>query len=221
MKNLIKKWINVSGRSSRLEFFVITVITMTTFILITILFLKVFESLFVDHINSFYTRAYAESAINSVLLEFFMTGSVYDTANILFQDYKGGVIQYGIISAFVYILFLPFGIALITAAVRRLHDIGTFGWWVFIILVPVYLFFNNLILIVPLLFLFFKDGQPFHNKYGPDPKNPNTLTPLEIPKESERLARFEKNVLEIVKNIEKICPPYIKKIVEKIKQDWK
>jgi uncharacterized membrane protein YhaH (DUF805 family) len=47
--------------------------------------------------------------------------------------------------------------------VRRLHDIGKSGWWVFITLIP-------LIGAIWLLVLLVGDSQPGTNEYGPNPK---------------------------------------------------
>ncbi|MBM2818313.1 MAG: hypothetical protein HW401_903 [Parcubacteria group bacterium] len=58
---------------------------------------------------------------------------------------------------------LAIAIPSIAVTVRRLHDTGRSGWWVFIDLVPV------IGLIVLLIFLA-QDSQPGANKYGPNPK---------------------------------------------------
>ncbi len=73
-------------------------------------------------------------------------------------DYKFGLHSilrdiYGVI------VFLP---ALAVGA-RRLHDIGSSGWWQLIGLIP---FFGEVILIV----FFCKDSEKGENKYGPNPK---------------------------------------------------
>lgn len=47
--------------------------------------------------------------------------------------------------------------------VRRLHDIGKSGWWIFISLIP-------LIGAIWLLVLLVTDSQPGDNQYGPNPK---------------------------------------------------
>ena len=57
-------------------------------------------------------------------------------------------------------VFLP-GLAL---AVRRLHDTGRSGWWMFIGLVP-------LVGFIVLLVFFVTDSQPGSNPYGPNPKD--------------------------------------------------
>jgi len=51
----------------------------------------------------------------------------------------------------------------LAVAVRRLHDTGKSGWWLFISLIP-------LIGSIWLLVLLVTDGQPSENKYGPNPK---------------------------------------------------
>jgi uncharacterized membrane protein YhaH (DUF805 family) len=59
-------------------------------------------------------------------------------------------------------VFLP-SLALI---VRRLHDVGRSGWWLFIALVP---FIGAIILLV----FYCTDSQPGPNAYGPNPKEAN------------------------------------------------
>ncbi len=56
-------------------------------------------------------------------------------------------------------VFIP-GLAV---EVRRLHDIGKSGWWIFISLIP-------LIGSIWLLVLLATDSQPGDNEYGPNPK---------------------------------------------------
>lgn len=51
----------------------------------------------------------------------------------------------------------------LAVAVRRLHDTGRSGFWLFISLVP-------LIGGIVLLIFFVLDGTPGPNKFGPDPK---------------------------------------------------
>lgn len=51
----------------------------------------------------------------------------------------------------------------LAVAVRRLHDIGRSGFWIFIILIPLV---GWIIMIVWLI----KDSAPGENKYGPNPK---------------------------------------------------
>ena len=51
----------------------------------------------------------------------------------------------------------------LAVAVRRLHDTGRSGWWIFINLVP-------LIGTIWLIVLWAQDSQPGDNEYGPNPK---------------------------------------------------
>jgi len=50
-------------------------------------------------------------------------------------------------------------------SIRRLHDTGRSGWWLFVALVP---------FVGPLALLWFwiQEGEATDNIYGPDPKNP-------------------------------------------------
>ncbi|QIM66023.1 hypothetical protein A4G16_00855 [Mannheimia granulomatis] len=218
MKKSFKKWISTSGRANRSEFIIISVISLIAFVLITALFMRIFQSFHDEHIQNFYTRDYVEKSIYFAIIELSATGTLDKTANTLYQDLEGSTFQNMIRASFTYLLFLPFVICWIAGAVRRLHDIGTFGWWVLFILAPIWLFFDNWVIMIPLLFLFFKKGQDFHNKYGPPPHNPNTPITLEMPKESEKLAKFESNVLKVVDNIKLILKPYWDLLLSKIKK---
>lgn len=51
----------------------------------------------------------------------------------------------------------------ISVTVRRLHDIGRSGWWLFIILIP-------LLGAITLLVFMFLDSKPEENQYGANPK---------------------------------------------------
>lgn len=51
----------------------------------------------------------------------------------------------------------------LAVSVRRLHDIGKSGWWIFINLIPFVGFIWFLILLI-------KEGTPAANEYGPNPK---------------------------------------------------
>ena len=50
-----------------------------------------------------------------------------------------------------------------TVTVRRLHDVGKSGWWIFISLIPI-------IGGIWLFILTVSDSQPGDNQYGPNPK---------------------------------------------------
>jgi len=51
----------------------------------------------------------------------------------------------------------------LAVAVRRLHDTGRSGWWMFILLIP-------LIGVIALLIFFVQDSQDGSNEYGNNPK---------------------------------------------------
>lgn len=162
ISELFKNWRNFSGRASRLEFFVISLLGVLAFICTFFLAVKVFEIFFGDYQKAFHYQIssdeYARSVLGSALSELLTTGDVKQTTYAIksqYQEYENNTLQQMFLSSLSFIFFLPFAIAWIAGAVRRLHDIGTFGWWVFIVLVPVYLFLDNWILIAPLLFLFF------------------------------------------------------------------
>jgi uncharacterized membrane protein YhaH (DUF805 family) len=73
----------------------------------------------------------------------------------------------GTIGGVLYVLYaLAVLVPNLAVAVRRLHDIGKSGAWIFISLVP-------LIGGIWLLILLATGGQPGANQYGPDPKELN------------------------------------------------
>ncbi|MBU2949924.1 DUF805 domain-containing protein [Tamlana agarivorans] len=74
-----------------------------------------------------------------------------------FKDYGGNGPILGLYSLFVLIPGLA-------VTVRRLHDIGKSGWWLFIGLIP-------LIGAIWLLILYCKDSEAGSNKWGPNPKS--------------------------------------------------
>ena len=65
------------------------------------------------------------------------------------------------------LFYFLYGLAVIipslAVTVRRLHDTGKSGWWIFISLIP-------LIGGIWLLILLVTDSQPGENPYGPSPK---------------------------------------------------
>ncbi len=71
-----------------------------------------------------------------------------------------------------YVVFGLFFLAMIipswSVSVRRLHDVGKSGWWIFINLVP---FIGEIWYLV----LMFTDSQPGDNQYGPNPKLATTI----------------------------------------------
>lgn len=80
---------------------------------------------------------------------------------ILFQSEETAMIPYYIVAL---LLFLPS----LAVCVRRLHDIGKSGWWYLMGFIPVVGYFI-------LIYFFVKDGEKGTNKYGPNPKEIETI----------------------------------------------
>ena len=70
------------------------------------------------------------------------------------------VVGFGFVGILFSLALLVPGIAV---AIRRLHDTGKSGFWLFIALIP-------LIGFIVLIVFFVMDSQPGSNKYGPNPK---------------------------------------------------
>lgn len=68
-----------------------------------------------------------------------------------------------LLGTYIIIIIIP----VISVTVRRLHDTNRSGSYIFIRFIP---FIGNLWL----LSLMCQKGDPYKNKYGPDPKNPTT-----------------------------------------------
>lgn len=66
-----------------------------------------------------------------------------------------------LIGIFVALSFIP----IVALCVRRLHDIGKSGWWIFLGFVP---YIGEII-----LFIFSVMGSDGENEYGPDPFDEN------------------------------------------------
>ena len=80
--------------------------------------------------------------------------------NILDITFQFPGVYYGpIYIIFGLVMFLPN----LGVSIRRLHDTGKSGWFIFIGLIP-------LIGAIWLLVLMFTDSQPGENSYGPNPK---------------------------------------------------
>lgn len=78
-------------------------------------------------------------------------------------DYVTGMaseIGFGPIYGLCILAFLLPGLAVL---IRRLHDVGKSGWWIFISLIPI-------IGGIWLLIFLFSDGVRGPNEYGPNPK---------------------------------------------------
>lgn len=66
----------------------------------------------------------------------------------------------GVLGALYSLAVLLPGIAV---SIRRLHDIGRSGWWLWISLIP-------LVGLVVIIIFMVQDSQPGENAYGPNPK---------------------------------------------------
>ncbi len=62
-------------------------------------------------------------------------------------------------SIYSFVVMIP----TIAVGVRRLHDTGRAGWWMFIVMIPI-------VGALVLLYFFVKDSDPESNEYGPNPK---------------------------------------------------
>jgi uncharacterized membrane protein YhaH (DUF805 family) len=90
------------------------------------------------------------------IVALFIDGLLFGTTG---QD-TGYSLVYGL---FTLAMLLPS----LSVLVRRLHDVGKSGWWIFISLVP---FIGGIWLLVLLL----SDSQPTENQYGLNPKMINS-----------------------------------------------
>jgi uncharacterized membrane protein YhaH (DUF805 family) len=94
---------------------------------------------------------------------FFLFNLIFSIVAIVLDNLLGTAIKdlgYGLISGLYFLAVLIPGLAV---TVRRLHDVGKSGWWIFISLVP-------LIGSIWLLVLLATDSQPVENGYGSNPK---------------------------------------------------
>jgi uncharacterized membrane protein YhaH (DUF805 family) len=75
------------------------------------------------------------------------------------------------------VLSIIYGLAVLVpglaVSIRRLHDTGRTGWWLFIVMIP---FVGGIILIA----FTAQDSQPGDNEYGPNPKV-NSMSPTQEP----------------------------------------
>jgi uncharacterized membrane protein YhaH (DUF805 family) len=90
------------------------------------------------------------------MVALFIDGLLFGTTG---QDAGYGLVY----SLFTLAMLLPS----LSVLVRRLHDVGKSGWWIFISLVP---FIGGIWLLVLLL----SDSQPTENQYGLNPKMINS-----------------------------------------------
>ena len=94
---------------------------------------------------------------------FVLFNIIFSIAAIILDNLLGTAsneLGYGIIYGLYSLAIL---IPTLAVAVRRLHDIGKSGWWIFISLVPI-------VGSIWLLVLLATDSLPGENQYGPNPK---------------------------------------------------
>jgi len=91
------------------------------------------------------------------------------TAVLVIIDVAAGLVGtesgFGLLSSlYTLAVFIP----RIAVSVRRLHDTNHAGWWLLIGFVP-------LVGTIVLLIFMVSDGQPGHNRFGPNPKEQRSL----------------------------------------------
>lgn len=158
----LKRYADFSGRSRRLEFWLWTLFnTVVAGILVTIIVIGAFGSLsdladraasgeFADYIPSDFASSYIE-----------VNGMRYDIPpGVFFETIRDSL---GIPGILLGLYWLATFIPSLAVSVRRMHDQDKSGWWILISLVP-------LIGGIWLLVLYFMDGTPGPNRFGPDPK---------------------------------------------------
>lgn len=162
----LKRYADFSGRSRRLEFWLWTLFNMIVICaLVAIMMIAVFGSLtdlanraaageFADYIPSDGSYSYVE-----------LNGQQYDIPPEVFLRTVFG--SMGIPGILLALYSLATFIPNLAVAVRRLHDQDKSGWWILIGFVP---FIGGIWLLV----LYFMDGTPGPNRFGPDPKERST-----------------------------------------------
>ncbi len=90
--------------------------------------------------------------------------------NIMLQMFLNILVGFSTVNLLIilsYIFSIVFFIPQISISVRRLHDIGKSGVYYFLTFIPI-------VGQILLLIWFTRDSQPGANKWGNNPKNPNT-----------------------------------------------
>lgn len=104
-------------------------------------------------------RADLESQIGEALFDQEKQAALLAQAEAVDSNFTTFMIIIGIVSL---LLLLP----AIGVAVRRLHDIGKSGWWLWLAIIPIV----NFIFAIVLLIWTIKDGTKETNQYGESPK---------------------------------------------------
>ncbi len=105
-------------------------------------------------------KNYADFSGRACRTEYWMFVLFNFVIGIVLAIIDGVIGSFGILSALYGLAILIPGIAV---TVRRLHDSGRTGWWIFIGFVP-------FVGVIVLLIFMVLDSQPGSNTYGPNPK---------------------------------------------------
>jgi uncharacterized membrane protein YhaH (DUF805 family) len=121
-----------------------------------------------DNFANFKGRARRKEFWMFVLFNLILSIVVMIADNIIGTTFKVGSGYYSSVSMPYGWLFLLYSLAVlipaIAVSVRRLHDLGKSGGWIFISLIP-------FIGAIWLLVLFVTEGEPNANTYGASPKS--------------------------------------------------
>ena len=145
IKNCLSNYVTFEGRARRSEYW--------WFVL---------PNYIVDFLFFLLLILYASGAI----LSYYDYGSSYYPSGYYPSSYYKGYINSGAVIALSVLIVLfscGFMLPLLAATVRRLHDIGKRGEYIFITFVPLYG-------PITLLVLLCRDSSPETNKFGPSPK---------------------------------------------------
>ena len=145
VKNCLSNYVTFEGRARRSEYW--------WFVL---------PNYIVDFLFFLLLILYASGAI----LSYYDYGSSYYPSGYYPSSYYKGYINSGAVIALSVLIVLfscGFMLPLLAATVRRLHDIGKRGEYIFITFVPLYG-------PITLLVLLCRDSSPETNKFGPSPK---------------------------------------------------
>jgi len=111
-------------------------------------------------------------------------------------------IGYAIAYSATWVIYPLLFFALTATAIKRLHDSNYSGYWLFIVLLPV---FGPLLLI---FLLGFKKGNSVKNRFGPDPHAAPDYFTNGKPRKSRRLKRGER----IVNDVTQLNPVTVSKV---------
>ena len=154
VKNCLSNYVTLEGRARRSEYwwFVLPIYIMDfLFFLLEILYvsgaIKIYD----------YSSSSSSSSYNP-----YYPYDPYPSSSTYYSSHKNSG---AIVTLAIFIVLFSCGLMLplLCATVRRLHDIGKRGEYIFILLVPLYG-------PITLLVLLCRDSQPETNKFGPSPK---------------------------------------------------